>query len=99
MDDTELVCRTCRRKDSFTAPVSVVLVFAPHLAKPHPLIPDGDYRVCAGCEALYKFVDRAVHGHPVTKDAGTWSKAIVLFADGQGVEVKPERKRASMAMA
>ncbi|MBS2025687.1 MAG: hypothetical protein JST92_25080, partial [Deltaproteobacteria bacterium] len=78
MDASDLICRHCRRTGSFTAPVSVILVFAPGLTKPHPLIPSEEYRVCAACEALYKFIDKAVGTHAATREVGGWTKAIVL---------------------
>jgi hypothetical protein len=93
MDSPELICQKCRRTGSFTAPVSVVLVFAHGLPKPYPLVPDGEFRVCGKCEGIYKFIERAVGAHPATSDALPWTRAIVLFQDGQGIEVTPERRQ------
>lgn len=93
MNSPELICQKCRRTGSFTAPVSVVLVFAHGLQKPFPLIPDGEYRVCGACEGVYKFIERAVVTHPSTRDSLPWTRAIVLFQDGQGVEVTPEHRQ------
>ena len=99
MNNPDLICRVCRRNGSFTAPISVVLVFAHQLEKPFPLIPSEEYRVCAACEALYRFIDKAIATHPTTREAGPWTRTIVLFDDGQGVEVTPERGRQFVAMA
>src|SRR6266853_791134 len=49
--DESLSCGVCRKVGQFTAPVSVILVFAPGMTKPYPLIPAEDYRVCSACDA------------------------------------------------
>jgi hypothetical protein len=36
-------------------------------------------------------VDRASQSHNVTRDAGPWSRAILLFADGRGLDVTAKR--------
>src|SRR5260370_32723925 len=87
-----LTCGVCRRTGEFTAPVSVILVFAPGMARPYPLIPAEDYRVCGACDAIFTLVNRAVEAHPTTRSAGPWARAIVGFSDGHGGGVK--RKRA-----
>ena len=61
--DETLTCGVCRRAGQFTAPVSVILVFAPGMAKPYPLIPAEDYRVCGACDAIFTLVNRAVEAH------------------------------------
>lgn len=91
MSDQDLVCGNCGRAGSFTASVSVVLVFAQQLDKPYPLIPEEHYCICGGCDAVITFIDRAVDAHPVTRAAGPWSRAIVVFSDGHGVDVRPKR--------
>ena len=93
------MCGACRRTGTFTAPVSVILLFAPGLERPYPLIPAEDYRVCGSCDAVFTLIDRASEAHPVTKDAGPWSRAIVVFVDGHGVDVKSKRPVQKMAMA
>lgn len=98
-DDGELVCGVCRKKGQFTAPVSVILVFAPHLSKPYPLIPAEDYRVCGACDAIFTLVNRAVEAHATVRLAGPWTRAIVVFADGHGVDVKAKRGSQTMALA
>ncbi|HEY2029936.1 MAG TPA: hypothetical protein VGH20_12085 [Myxococcales bacterium] len=97
-DDATLTCGVCRKTGQFTAPVSVILVFAPSMAKPYPLIPAEDYRVCGACDAIFTLVSRAVEAHPTTRAAGPWTRAIVVFSDGHGVDVKAKRQ-AAMALA
>src|SRR4051812_37226077 len=94
-----LTCGVCRRVGHFPARVSVILVFAPGMAKPYPLIPAEDYRVCGACDAIFTLVNRAVEAHPTTRDAGAWTRAIVVFADGHGVDVKAKRQGQQMALA
>src|SRR5438128_8656723 len=94
-----LTCGVCRKTGSFTAPVSVILVFAPGMAKPYPLIPAEDYRVCGACDAIFTLVNRAVEAHPTTRSAGPWTRAIVVFSDGHGVDVKAKRQGQQVAMA
>jgi hypothetical protein len=98
-DDSTLTCGVCRKTGEFTAPVSVILVFAPGMQKPYPLIPAEDYRVCGACDAIFTLVNRAVEAHPTTRLAGPWSRAIVVFADGHGVDVKAKRGQQAVAMA
>jgi hypothetical protein len=92
-----LTCGTCRRTGHFNAPVSVILVFAPELAKPYPLIPADEYRVCSACDAIFTLVNRAVEAHPATREAGPWSRAIVVFADGHGIDIKARRRAMALA--
>jgi hypothetical protein len=94
-----LTCGVCRKVGEFTAPVSVILVFAPGMAKPYPLIPAEDYRVCSACDAIFTLVNRAVEAHPTTRAAGPWTRAIVVFSDGHGVDVKAKRQGQQVAMA
>lgn len=97
--DQTLTCGVCRKTGSFTAPVSVILVFAPGLAKPYPLIPAEDYRVCGACDAIFTLITKAVEAHPVTRAASPWSRAIVVFSDGHGVDVKAKRQMPAVALA
>jgi hypothetical protein len=97
--DQTLTCSHCRKSGNFTAPVSVILVFAPGLTKPYPLIPAEDYRVCGACNAIFTLVTRATEAHPTTRDAGAWTRAIIVFADGHGVDVKAKRAQRTMALA
>ena len=101
MEETEetLTCGQCRKSGTFTAPVSVILLFAPALAKPYPLIPAEDYRVCGACDAIFTLVNRAVEAHPTTRAAGPWTRAIVVFSDGHGVDVKAKRQGQQVALA
>lgn len=98
-NEETLTCGVCRKVGQFTAPVSVILVFAPGMAKPYPLIPAEDYRVCSACDAIFTLVNRAVEAHPTTRSAGPWSRAIVVFSDGHGVDVKAKRQGQQVALA
>ena len=82
-------CPVCHERTRWSAEVVVVLVFAPGLSKPYPLVAAEGYRYCVsgGCDALLQFVCRAVDAHPLTRAAGQWSRAIVLHADGTGTNV------------
>jgi hypothetical protein len=82
-------CPVCGERARWSAEVSVILVFAPGLPRPYPLIASEGYRYCVGggCDALLQMVRRAVDAHPVTRVAGQWSRAIVLHADGSGTNV------------
>jgi hypothetical protein len=94
-----LMCGSCRKTGAFTAPVSVILLFAPGLERPYPLIPAEDYRVCGACDAVFTLIDRASQAHPTTRTAGPWSRAIVVFVDGHGVDVRAKRQGGQVAMA
>src|SRR5712691_3134370 len=93
MEQTEetLTCGQCRKSGTFTAPVSVILLFAPALSKP--------YRVCRACAAIFTLVTRAADAHPPTRQAGPWTRAIIVFADGHGVDVKAKRPQQAVALA
>ena len=97
--DESLSCGVCRKVGQFTAPVSVILVFAPGMPKPYPLIPAEDYRVCSACDAVFTLVNRAVEAHPTTRAAGPWTRAIVVFSDGHGVDVKAKRQGQQVGLA
>ena len=98
-NEESLTCGVCRKVGQFTAPVSVILVFASGMAKPYPLIPAEDYRVCSACDAIFTLVNRAVEAHPTTRAAGPWTRAIVVFSDGHGVDVKAKRQGQQVALA
>ena len=91
MENSNLTCRTCRAAGQFTSPISVILVFAPGLERPYPLIPAEDYCICSKCDAVFTLIDRATQSHNVTRKAGPWARAIVLFIDGNGLEVTAKR--------
>ena len=94
-----LTCGVCRKTGGFTQPVSVILVFAPGMMKPYPLIPAEDYRVCGACDAIFTLINRAVEAHPQTRQSGAWTRAIVVFTDGHGIDVKAKRQGQQVAMA
>src|SRR5207237_10885846 len=82
-----------------TAPGSVCLVCESGMAKPYPLIPPEADRVCSACDAIFTLVNRAVEAHPTTRAAGPWTRAIVVFSDGHGVDVKAKRQGQQVALA
>ena len=99
-----VTCGSCRRSGGFSKPVSVVLVFAPGLERPYPLIPAEEYQVCTRCDAIFAFIDRATAQHKVVSEAGFWTRAIVIFSDGAGLDVAARRDQSTrptqkMAMA
>lgn len=75
---------------SHTPAVAVVLVFAPGLERPYPLIPSEDYRYCDQCDAVFTFVEKAIAAHASTRaDAvGPATRAVVLFDDGDSQNVE-----------
>jgi hypothetical protein len=40
-----------------------------------------------------------VEAHPTTRAAGPWTRAIVVFSDGHGVDVKAKRQGQQVALA
>jgi len=92
----ELTCGSCGESGSFTAPVAVLLVYAPGLERPYPLIPAEDYRICQSCDAVFALVERAVEAHKITAAAGPWTRAVLLFIDGQGMDVTAQREAPSL---
>jgi hypothetical protein len=97
--EDRVVCGQCKSEGTFSEPVSVIVVFAPAFQKPYPLIPGEDYSVCTACDAIYRLVDSAVASHPVTRSAGSWTRAIVVFSDGRGADVRAKRRIPQLALA
>ena len=89
---SEMICGRCHAEDRFSPPVSVMLIFAPGLAKPYPLIPAEDYRICRACDAVFILIDQAVDSHPATREAGPWTRAVIVMQDGDGMDVKAKRQ-------
>jgi len=98
-EEGPVACGRCRRDDSFSHPVSVILVFAPGFEKPYPLIPGEDYSVCTACDAIYRLIDCAVDAHPVTRAAAPWTRAVVVFSDGRGADIRAKRRTQHLALA
>ena len=101
MAEDREVCGACHRPQDWTPPVSVILLFAPGLEKPYPLIPGEDYRVHADreCDSIFVLVARAAESHPQTREehVGPWTRAVVVFADGHGIDLKAKRAEAARA--
>ena len=93
-ENGQLSCGSCRKTGGFSQPVSVILVFAPNLERPYPLIPAEDYQICTRCDAIFALIDRATEAHPVVSKAGAWTRAIVIFSDGHGLDVAAKRDEA-----
>ena len=95
----QMTCGACESRMSLSPVVSVVLLFAPGLERPYPLIPGEEYQLCTACNAIMAFVQRAAEAHPETREAhvGPWQRAIVVYDDGKGAEVMPGRKFRAMA--
>ena len=98
-EENVVACGQCKRADSFSRPVSVILVFSPGFDKPYPLIPGEDYTVCTACDAIYRLVDCAVEAHPVTRAAAPWTRAILVFSDGRGADIRTKRRSQQLALA
>jgi len=65
----------------------------------HPLIPGEEYRYCSDCEAVFKFVEKAIEAHPATRRSavGRYTKAVVLFDDGESQEIEPDPEFVGLA--
>ena len=102
-EEQVLSCGNCRRSGGFSKPVSVLLVYAPGLERPYPLVPDAEYRVCNRCDAIFALIDKACEHHATMSQAGPWTRAIVIFDDGAGLDVAAKREETrptqKMAMA
>jgi len=75
----------------FSAAVSVIVVWAHGLRVAVPMIPQDELRVCAtgSCGAAHRLVSRAFDVHPETQtSAGPWTRALIVFEDGNGVEIR-----------
>lgn len=88
-----MTCKACGSGMVLSSVVSVVQVHAPGLRRPYPLIPEEEYQICTTCDALLHFVQKAAESHPETREArvGPWTKAVVVYDDGEGAEVHPGR--------
>jgi hypothetical protein len=93
----DLVCGECNVAGTFSAPISVIVVHAPGLARPYPLIPEGEYRICLACDPIKKLVDTAVDAHPVTRAAGPWTRAVVVLDTGHGRDLNVQRAEQARA--
>lgn len=83
-------CPQCGHVD-FSAAVSVIVVWAHGLRVAVPMIPQDELRVCGSgnCRAAHRLVCRAFEVHPETQTAaGPWTRALIVFEDGNGVEIR-----------
>lgn len=89
----DLKCGNCGEKMQLSPLIALVLLFAPGLQRPYPLLPAEDYRLCTTCDAIFNFVSKAAEAHPSTRESavGPWSRALVVYDSGDGAEVHPRR--------
>lgn len=94
-----LVCGHCGEKMQLSPLVALVLVFAPGLKRPYPLLPAEDYQLCTTCDAIFNFINKATEAHPSTRESavGPWSKALVVYDNACGTEVRPMRRAEARA--
>jgi hypothetical protein len=86
----------------FSAAVSVIVVWANCLRLAVPMIPEDELRVCAtgNCGAAHRLVSRAFEVHPETQQAvGSWVRALIVFEDGNRVELRNRMVGAALAYA
>ena len=74
----------------FSAAVSVIVVWAHGLTVAVPMIPKDELRVCGSgnCDAAHRLISRAFEVHPETQMAVAWRRALIVFEDGNGVEIR-----------
>ena len=95
-------CELCGRASRLTSAVVVVLVWAPSLARPYPLLPAEDYCLCDndGCYSALRFVQRAMEAHPTTRDlASSWTDAQIDWCDAAVRPWRIKHRRPEMATA
>jgi hypothetical protein len=88
------ICAQCGTAGRQTAPVAIVLVFAPGFPDHEPcwfIAPSENYPLCdaepngEACPSVGAFVRLAIESHPVTRKAGQWTSVVICFKD-------PERR-------
>lgn len=82
------ICGYCHGRDSWLPAMSAVVLFAPALAAPHVLIPTDDSEIHSCEHAVYAAIDKLQGLRATTRDAGLWTRAIIMFENGNGVDVK-----------
>ena len=88
----------CGDSSELSAPVCVIVVFAPGLERPYPLIPARRYRCCIHCQAFAALVTVAQDANSETAGAGAWTQAFIVFDNGEGLRLTQEL-RATQAKA
>lgn len=82
-------CGCCGGEWNKSPSVAMMLVFMETLRRPYPMIPDDDYVFCINtdCDSAYHFISKAVASSSVVKNSGEWLRCIVVFIDGEGLDV------------
>jgi hypothetical protein len=75
----------CGTSVELSAPVCVIVLFAPGLDRPYPLIPTQRCRCCVRCNAFALLVTVAQERNPETSGAGRWTQAFIVLDDGVGL--------------
>ena len=89
----KLFCKACGEHD-FSAVVVAVVIFAPGI-EPLNLSPNDYIRICLGnCDARWTYVTKSASAHPVSREAGPWMEAALVFADGSGFSLKAKYRQA-----
>lgn len=96
-------CTGCGKRVPTVGPVRSIHVYAPKLHRPYPLITHEDdlFHVCSNerCRGVWVLIDKAQEGHPVVREAGPWTRAIVILDNGAGRDVLSKDRPASAAPA
>lgn len=91
-------CTAEEHAGPFSAEISVILAFMPAAARPVPILVQMG-RTCTGCRHVFEVIGKAVSLHSQTRQLGAWSRAIVLFVDGTGLDVKNKAQTQPLALA
>jgi hypothetical protein len=90
MSPRDWVCGSCGARGRLSSSAAMILVWAPRLERPYPLIPLEEYRVCMGCDAIRSLVEKAVAAHPALSAAGRWTTALIVFDAGDGYTIRQD---------
>ena len=80
----------CGEASELSSPICVIVLFAPGLERPYPLIPARRYRCCVHCKAFAALVTVAQDANPETAGAGPWTQAFIVLDDGEGLHLTQE---------
>jgi len=88
-------CSTCGEVE-FTAVLVAVVIDAPGMAEPLNLTPNDKLRICDSgnrdCDARWTFVTKCASAHELSRNAGPWTWAALVFRDGRGFTLKAKRR-------